>query len=153
MAKTTKDSGKLKNWQDVDKAYKQYAQKDANVTYLTAFLNSERDQRKELGESITDFVKSHTAELGPSGKKLLESGQISLTKSMRVEWKDAGETLKYVKNNNLTDCYKVEETLDRKALGKLGPDIMAAAGVEIVTEDKVTLKPNSQSPNCSLNFR
>lgn len=143
---------KLKTWQDVDKAYKQYVQKAANVDYLGNFVNSERTQRDELEKAIVDFVKAHAADLGPSRKKLLDSGLISLTKSSRVDWDDEAKTLEYVKNNHLTDCYKVKETLDRKALGKLGPDVMAAAGVEIKTEDKVTLKPNSMSPNCSLNF-
>ena len=146
MSKTTKDSGKLKTWQDVDKAYKQYAQKDANV-------RCERDQREELGAAITAFVKDHAADLGPGKKKLLESGQIGLTKGSGVKYtKSEADTLEYVIKNRLENCYKVEETLIVSGLKALGPDVLAAAGVEIVTEEKVSLKPNHQAPAVYVSF-
>lgn len=156
MAKAAKDKkdgqNGLKTWQDVDAAYKQYAQKDANVTYITSILNSERAQREELGAAITAFVEAHTADLGPNKKKLLESGQIGLSKSSSAKSSDEAFTLDYLKKNHLENCYKVKETLDRKALAALGPDVMAAAKVEIVTEYKVSLKPNPRTPNCNLQF-
>ena len=153
MSKTTKDSGKLKTWQDVDKAYKQYAQKDANVRYITSILRCERDQREELGAAITAFVKDHAADLGPGKKKLLESGQIGLTKGSGVKYtKSEADTLEYVIKNRLENCYKVEETLIVSGLKALGPDVLAAAGVEIVTEEKVSLKPNHQAPAVYVSF-
>ena len=147
----TKDL-KIKNRKDAEAVLAGLAEDEAAVKMFNAYAGEYRSKAQAKKEALTAWVEAHPEELGPTKLLTLESGQIKMASSTSVRCADEEATLEYVLKHNLQSCFKREEKLILAGLKALDPDVQAAAGVEIVTEDKLSIKPQSRSPRCSLQF-
>lgn len=143
---------KIKNRKDAEAVLAGLAEDEAAVSMFNAYAGEYRAKAKAKKEALTAWVESHLDELGPKKLLTLESGQIKMSTSSIPRPIDKEKTLEYVIKHNLQSCFKREETLILNGLKALDPDVQKAAGVEIVTEEKLTIKPLARAPRCSLQF-
>ena len=149
MAKTT-DNTKLKSWEEVDRELKELSKADANITYLKNRSDDIKRARGEREERIRAFVEDHLADLGEARKKLLPSGQVGMTQTTSVQVDDEEACLQYLQRNRLESCIKASFKVVKEALKALGDDVKAAAGVHLVTQSKLSLKPTPQAPTMHI---
>ena len=143
---------KIKNRKDAEVVLGGLAEDKAALAVFRQYADDYSKRVKAKEEALTAWVEAHPEELGPNNLLSLESGQIKRSVSSSVKWDDAEQTLDYVQKHNLSGCFKVDIKLVRDGFRTLDPDVMKAAGAYIATESKITLKPLSKSPRCSIQF-
>jgi len=143
---------KIKNRKDAEAVLAGLAEDEAAVKLCNAYAAEFRTKAQAKKEALTAWIEAHPNELGPKKLLTLESGQIKMASATSVRCDDEEATLEYVLKHNLQSCYKREDKLILAGLKALDPDVQAAAGVNVVTEDKLSIKPQPRSPRCSLQF-
>lgn len=142
----------LSSWVDVDEALHEIIDCQSSIDTINAELNRDIATLKQIADEsaaehyelikvleteIKIFVKQHCNELDGKTKKLTfgQTGYRQSTKLV-VPTTKAADIMSYLKRNNMTDCVKVEETINKDVLKTYPTETVLATGAYYKTTNK-----------------
>lgn len=149
--KKVKKSG-ICSWEELDNALHSIINCQSSIDEINAELNREistlkqiadesaakhRELIKALEAEIKIFVTQHREELDGKTKKL-NFGQTGFRQStsLVVPTTNTADIINYLKLNNMTDCVKVVETINKDVMKTYPTDKVLAAGAYYKTSNK-----------------
>ncbi len=140
----------VKTWAQVEQALKRMSLLKSNIAYIDKQNKDLKGELSTVKAAVTEFVLQHKDDLGDQRRRSMETGEVSLRSTTTVVIPDPDKTLEYVMRKGLEACFKQEATLIKDSFKGLDPDDRTAAGVSVVNDDTVTIKPVPVSASLSI---
>ncbi len=151
--KRIEDEARLETWEDVDKALEEIAICEIRISEIEGDMNIKiNDIKKEhntvaqihkekISENeklIKKFVTKNKSEIDGKTKKL-NFGSTGFRKSQSVSIPRGEDKkkaiIKQLRNNDMEDCIKVEESINKDILKKYNEDKIVKVGASLTTKD------------------
>ncbi|MGF9798638.1 host-nuclease inhibitor Gam family protein [Brevibacillus agri] len=145
------------SWDEVNNAMRQIAEIDRTIQATEAELNRKIGELKaeaesvaapllaekaELEKHIQAFTESRIDEFKDSKTKFLTFGEVGFRKATSIVTRNVKAIIEALKQNRMTDCIKVSESIDKEELAKYDDPSLERVGAKRKIEDKFFYKPS-----------
>ncbi|MCD9025769.1 host-nuclease inhibitor Gam family protein [Cohnella silvisoli] len=157
MAKKKIETPVLTDWEQVNEALRDLIEIDQQVYLAEATMNNQINQLKQAAElkvkpllarkeklekNILIFTASRADEFKVLKTKNLTFGEVGFRKSTSIIVRNVKAIIEALKQNRMTDCIKVTETLNKEELEKYDDVALQKIGAKRKTDDRPFFKPS-----------
>lgn len=161
--KRIEDVEALSSWEDVDRALKEIAECEIAITEIEGEMNKKINDVKEESSTMAEIHKEKIAEKEKliktfvtknkadiEGKtKVLNFGSTGFRKSESISLPRGEDKKKAIidslKKNKMSDCIKVEESINKDVLKKYNEDMIIKVGASLKKKDTFWYEVNLEN--------
>lgn len=99
------------------------------------------EEMSALAASIIEYAKANPGLFADSATLMLHTGQVKRRHSTRMDIPDEKQTIRLLNEIGLTDCVRIKQEVDKRAVAKLSEADQHRIGVIKVEDVNFTLEP------------